>query len=77
MHYGILCILMAAPVMMVGALGGFAETGRPPSDTLAKAMQAVENLDTLRSGLAGTFEGSGIQSLSGLRVAVSVSLAGV
>ena len=60
MRYGIRCMFMALLTMMVGALGGFAETGRPQAGTLAKAVQAVEKLDALRSGLAGAFVGKGI-----------------
>jgi hypothetical protein len=53
-------MFMAFLVILAGTLGGFAATGRPSADTLAKAVQAVEDLDALRSGLAGTFEEKGI-----------------
>lgn len=57
MGYLMRLMIMALSLMMSGTLGGAAETARPDPDTLAKAVQAIENLDALRSGLAGTFEG--------------------
>ena len=60
MRYGMRLMIPALSVIMLSATGGFAETGRPHPNTLAKAVQAIENLDALRSGLAGTFEGKGI-----------------
>lgn len=53
-------IIMAISLIVLSAMNGSAETARPQPDKLAKAVQAIERLDALRSGLAGTFEGKGV-----------------
>ena len=46
--------------MIVGlATAGWPQTDRPDPEALAKAVEAIEKLDALRSGLAATFEGKG------------------
>ena len=59
MRYAIRLMLIALVVMLLGAMSGSAQTARPQPETLSKAVQEIENLDALRSGLAGTFEGKG------------------
>lgn len=59
MSYRTRLLIMTLALMTPGAIGGAVETVRPAPATLAKAVQAIENLDALRSGLAGTFEGTG------------------
>lgn len=51
---------MIVALMMWSATDARAQADRPNPDTLAKAVQAIEQLDALRSGLAGSFEGKGI-----------------
>ncbi|MDH3601876.1 MAG: DUF3365 domain-containing protein [Candidatus Tectomicrobia bacterium] len=59
MRDGMRLMIAALSVIMAGAMSGAAETARPQPDILAKAVQAIENLDALRSGLAGTLERGG------------------
>ncbi len=59
MHYPMQLIITTLSVIMLSSMSGSAQTASPQPDNLAKAVQAIENLDALRSGLAGTFEGKG------------------
>ena len=60
MNYGTRWVVMVFAMMVWSSIDGWAQTDRPHPDTLAKAVQAIEKLDTLRSGLAGSFEGKGV-----------------
>jgi hypothetical protein len=52
-------MIAALSMIVLSAMSGAAQTVRPQPDVLAKAVQEIENLDALRSSLAGTFEGKG------------------
>ena len=60
MRHRNMSLVIGLTVIVISAIGGTAETGRPHPDILAKAVQAVENLDSLRSGLTGSFESQGV-----------------
>lgn len=60
MRYTIRLTMTALSVLALSAISAAAQTARPQPDSLAKAVQEIEKLDALRSGLAGTFEGQGM-----------------
>ena len=62
MRYRTHWIAIALATVVGLSTGGWAQTARPGSAALAKAVEAIENLDALRSGLAGTLEGKGVAS---------------
>ena len=50
MRRGIRWVVMAFAVIVWCSTDGLAQIDRPHPDTLAMAVQAIENLDILRSG---------------------------
>ena len=57
MRYGLRWVVIALAMMGWLSTAGWTQTDRSDPRRLAKAVEAIENLDALRSGLAGTFKG--------------------
>ncbi|MEQ9617586.1 MAG: DUF3365 domain-containing protein [Deltaproteobacteria bacterium] len=54
-------LLITAVVFSISQLGA-ADTEPPGSETLSRAVQEIESLDAMRSGLAGTFGEKGVSA---------------